>query len=245
MTIEDFIASFADASGTDFSQFKRWYTQAGTPQIVCDLTYDRRKKSADLTVHQVLKQTPGKARKQPYFIPIAMALLGGNGQELDFEVEGGIKIRDGVVAVSERTTTFKFTGITSRPVPSLLRGFSAPVSVTIAQSDADLAFLMHHDSDLFNRWQATNAYATRSIIALLDAKRPKATLTSKAAKLVDALQFALRDPGLDNAYKAELLKFPSVTDLAREKATKVDHAAIFEAASCLQPRSRDRSVRRA
>ncbi|MBS0250607.1 MAG: aminopeptidase N [Proteobacteria bacterium] len=227
VTIEDFIACFADVSGQDFSQFHRWYSQAGTPELVCNLTYDKRKKSAELTVHQVLKPSPGKAKKQPYFIPISMALLGENGKELDFEVQGGVKIRDGVMAVTERTTTFTFKGIGSRPVPSLLRGFSAPVAINMQLTDQDLAFLMHHDSDLFNRWQATNAYATRSVLALLDAKRPKSLAAAKAAKLTDALGYALRDSGLDDAYKAELLKLPSVADVAREKAAKVDHAAIF------------------
>ncbi|HEY8193569.1 MAG TPA: aminopeptidase N [Hyphomicrobium sp.] len=228
VTIEDFIACFADASGTDFTQFKRWYSQSGTPELVCDLTFDPRKKSAELTVHQTLKSAHGKAKKQPHFIPLSMALLGENGKEMDLEVEGGV-IRDGVLAVTERTTKFKFTGVTSRPVPSLLRGFSAPVNVTIALPDDDLAFLMHHDSDLFNRWQASNKYASRSILAMLDAKRPKAVVAPKAAKLIEALRYALRDAGLDDAYKAELLRLPAVADVAREKAIKVDHAAIFDA----------------
>ncbi|MET0638409.1 MAG: aminopeptidase N, partial [Hyphomicrobium sp.] len=229
VTIEDFIACFADASGEDLTQFHRWYSQAGTPELVCNLTYDRRKKLAELTVHQVLKPSPGKARKQPYFIPISMALLGDNGKEMDLEVEGGVKIRDGVMAVTERTTSFKFRNVGSRPVPSLLRDFSAPVMITMPLPDSDLAFLMHHDSDLFNRWQASNAYATRSILTLLDAKRPKAIVTSKAQKFAEALRFALGNPELDDAYKAELLKLPTVADVAREKATKVDHAAIYSA----------------
>ncbi|HET6390818.1 aminopeptidase N [Hyphomicrobium sp.] len=229
VTIEDFIACFADVSGQDFSQFHRWYSQAGTPELVCDLTYDKRRKSAELTVHQVLKPSPGRAKKQPYLIPLSMALLGENGKEMDLEVTGGTKIRDGVMAVTERSTTFKFKGVTSRPVPSLLRGFSAPVTVTMSLSDQDLAFLMHHDSDLFNRWQASNAYTTRSIIGLLDSKRPKSVVGGKSAKLADALRFALRDGELDDAYKAELLKLPSVADVAREKARRVDHASIYNA----------------
>ena len=229
VTIEDFITCFADVSGQDFTQFHRWYSQAGTPELVCDLSYDRRKKSAELTVHQVLKPSPGRAKKQPYLIPISMALLGENGKEMDLEVTGGTKIRDGVMAVSERTTTFKFKGVTSRPVPSLLRGFSAPVTVTMSLSDQDLAFLMHHDGDLFNRWQASNAYTTRSVIGLLDSKRPKTIVGSKSAKLADALRFALRDSELDDAYKAELLKLPSVADVAREKARRVDHTGIYNA----------------
>jgi aminopeptidase N len=226
VTIEDFVACFADASGKDFTQFKRWYSQAGTPEIVCDLSYDRRKKTAALTVHQVLKPTHGQPKKQPLFIPLNMALLGENGKEMDLEVEGGIKLRDGVLAVADRTTSFKFKGVTSRPVPSLLRGFSAPVNVSITLSDDDLAFLMHHDGDLFNRWQASNKFTTRAILSMLGAKKPKAAVTSKLAQ---ALRYALRDTTLDDAYKAELLRLPAVTDVAREKATKVDHAAIYEA----------------
>ncbi len=175
----------------------------------------------------MLKPSPGKAKKQPFFIPISMALLGENGKEMDLDVEGGVKIRDGVMAVTERTTSFKFKGVSSRPVPSLLRGFSAPVTITMPLTDQDLAFLMHHDSDLFNRWQASNAYATRSVLTLLEAKRPKTVVASKALKLAEALRYALRDADLDDAYKAELLKLPSVADVAREKASKVDHAAIF------------------
>jgi len=229
VTIEDFVACFADASGVDFSQFMRWYTQNGTPELVCDLTYDRRKKSAELTVHQTLKSSQGKAKKQPQFIPFAMALLGENGKEMDIDVEEGTEIRPGVLAITERTTKFRFGNVTSRPVPSLLRGFSAPVNVNIALSDEDLAFLMHHDSDLFNRWQASNKYASRSILAQLDAKKPKASLAAKASKFASAIEHALRDPALDDAYKAELLKLPAVADVAREKGVRVDHAAIFEA----------------
>jgi aminopeptidase N len=229
VTIEDFVACFADASGLDFSQFMRWYTQNGTPELVCDLTFDRRKKAAELTVHQTLKPSPGKAKKQPQFIPLAFALLGENGKEMDVTVDGGEEIRPGVLAVTDRSTKFRFENVTSRPVPSLLRGFSAPVSVTIALPDDDLAFLMHHDSDLFNRWQAGNKYATRSMVAQLDAKKPKATVASKAAKFAAALDDALRDTALDDAYKAELLRLPAVADVAREKAIRVDHAAVFEA----------------
>ncbi|MBA2124978.1 aminopeptidase N [Hyphomicrobium methylovorum] len=229
VTIEDFVACFADASGTDFSQFMRWYTQSGTPELVCDLTYDKRRKSAELTVHQTLKASPGKQKKQPQFIPLAMALLGENGKEMDVKVTEGREIRDGVLAVTERTNTFKFSGVTSRPVPSLLRGFSAPVNINISLSDGDLAFLMLHDSDLFNRWQAGNQYATRSILALIEAKRPKAVLGAKAAKFATAIRSALFDDRLDDAYKAELLKLPGIADVAREKSSKVDHSAIFTA----------------
>ena len=227
VTIEDFLACFEQAGDVDLGQFHRWYSQAGTPELVCDLKYDRNRKSAVLSVHQVLKPTPGQPRKKPQLIPLRFALLGQNGEEMDVEVAGNV-IRDGVLAVGERTSVFKFKGVTSRPVASLLRGFSAPVNITMAQSDEDLAFLMHHDSDLFNCWQAGNRYATRAILSLLGPRRMKST-ADRAAAYADALRDALRDPSLEPAYKAELLRLPSVTDIAREKASKVDPAAVFEA----------------
>ena len=192
----------------DFTQFQRWYSQSGTPELVCDLSYDRRKKSAELTVHQVLKPSPGKAKKQPYFIPISMALLGENGQEMDLEVEGGIKIRDGVVAVIRAHDEIQ---IQRRHLAA--RAVAAARVLGAGQrhdalSDQDLAFLMHHDSDLFNRWQASNAYATRSILGLLDAKRPKASSHRRPPSSPMHCATRCATGELDNAYKAELLKLP-------------------------------------
>ena len=227
VTIEDFLACFEQAGGVDLSQFHRWYSQAGTPELVCDLKYDRSKKSAALSVHVVMKPTPGQSRKKPQLIPLRFALLGQNGKEMDVEVSGNL-IRDRILAVGERTSVFKFKGVTSRPVASLLRGFSAPVNITMAQSDDDLAFLMHHDSDLFNRWQAGNRYATRAMLGLLGPRRARSA-TEKAARYADAIRQTIRDDSLEPAYKAELLRLPSVTDIAREKASKVDPSALYDA----------------
>jgi aminopeptidase N len=111
-------------------------------------------------------------------------------------------------------------------VPSLLRGFSAPVNIAIDLPDSDLSFLITHDSDLFNRWQAANRYATRAILALVTGETaPPAT----AGKFADAIAGALADPALDAAYKAELLKLPTQSDIAREKGRNVDPAAIDQA----------------
>lgn len=224
-TIEDFLACFADASGNDFSHFKRWYSQAGTPELVCSFAYDRRTKTAELNVHQSLRPTPGQPKKEPLYIPLSIGLIGANGEEIDLEIESGTAIRDGVLAVSDLSTTFKFKNVPSRPVPSLLRGFSAPVNVTIDLSDDDLAFLMMHDGDLFNRWQAASRYATRAILRMLDGKKPKKS-SPAATKYAHALASALNDASLDAAYKAELLRLPTQSDIAREKASDVDPAAI-------------------
>jgi aminopeptidase N len=224
-TIEDFVTCFEDASGQSLKHFKLWYSQSGTPELVCDFRHDPVTKTAELIVHQNVKPTTAQPQKEPLFIPLKLALLGGNGQELELELTSGAALRPGVLAVTERTQSFKFANIPMRPVPSLLRGFSAPVNVTIDLSDADLAFLMRHDSDLFNRWKAANKFASRTMLNALNEGTPDTT-EAGAARYAAALAAALENPGIDDAYKAELLKLPTPSDVARDKGSNVDPAAI-------------------
>ncbi|MEQ1652115.1 MAG: aminopeptidase N [Hyphomicrobium sp.] len=224
-TIEDFLTCFEDASGQSLAHFKLWYSQSGTPELVCEFRHDPMTKTAELIVHQNVRPTHAQPKKEPLFIPLKLALLGGNGQDLDLELVDGTPLRPGVLAITERTQSFKFKNIPTRPVPSLLRGFSAPVNVTIDLSDADLAFLMRHDSDLFNRWKAANRFASRTMLSALADGTP-AAIDAGAHRFTAALSAALENPRLDDAYKAELLKLPSTSDIARDKGTNVDHAAI-------------------
>ncbi len=227
-TIEDFLACFADASGRDLSQFKLWYSQAGTPELVCQLAYDRAAKTAALTVEQVHKPTPGQPKKEPLHIPLRLGLVGPNGADQDLVVDGGSRIDDGVLHLTKRKETFRFTGLGSRPVPSLLRGFSAPVNLTIDLSDRDLEFLMARDRDEFNRWQAANTYATRilvqSVAALAEGKR-----ATRGTAFAKALGETIADDNLEPAYRAELLKLPSQSDIAREIARNVDPSLVYRA----------------
>ena len=135
-TVEDFVACFEDATAKDLQQFMTWYSQAGTPELVCQLKYDARAKTAELTVTQVLPPTPGEHKKKPLHIPVRLGLLGGNGQDLALTLASGQRLDDGLVEVRKRTETFRFRDVPSRPVPSLLRGFSAPVNLTIDLADA-------------------------------------------------------------------------------------------------------------
>ena len=224
-TIEDFIKCFEDVSGASLAHFKLWYSQAGTPELVCDLRYDKQAQVAELTVKQSLAPTPGQPKKEPLEIPLRLGLIGENGQDLALQLDNGAAVQDGVVMVRERSETFRFTGISSRPVISLLRGFSAPVNVTMDQSDRDIEFLMTNDSDLFNRWQAANRLATRTILAGVEAQEA-GRAPPDLANYGRALAPTLRDPSLDDAYKAEVLKLPSQSDIAREKGSNVDPAAI-------------------
>jgi aminopeptidase N len=231
-TIEDFLQCFADASGRDLSQFKLWYSQAGTPELVTSLTWDKTSKTAALRVDQVQPPTPGQPKKQPLHIPLRLALLGANGQPIDLKLETGEALPSGVLEVTKRSETFRFVDVASRPVPSLLQGFSAPVRLTLDLTDRDLEFLMANDADLFNRWQAANAYAMRSLIAIVgglrEGKRP-----ARGTAFAKALGLAIADRDLDPAYRAELLRLPSQADVAREIGRNVDPDLIHRAHSHL------------
>ncbi|HYD15594.1 MAG TPA: aminopeptidase N [Hyphomicrobium sp.] len=228
-TIEDFINSFEDASKRDLSHFKLWYSQAGTPELVCALSYDKAKKQAELKVEQVLPPTPGESKKKPLHIPVRIGLIGGNGQEIPLKQADGDTIDDGVLHVTKRTQTFRFDEVPSPPVPSILRGFSAPVNLTLNLTDRDLEFLMVHDQDLFNRWQAANTYATRTLVDMVKSLRKGERPTARATGFVKALGAAVDHGDLEPAYRAELLKLPSQADIARVIGRNVDPGLIFRA----------------
>jgi aminopeptidase N len=227
-TVEQFLKCFEDASGADLAQFRLWYSQSGTPEIVCALRYDKAKKRAELEVEQVLPSTPGQTNKKPMHIPLRLGLLGGNGDDLTLKLENGEEAADGVLSVTKRKQTFRFTDIPSRPVPSLLREFSAPVNVTIDLADDDIEFLMAADSDLFNRWQAANTYATRTLV---EVTRLMATGSAamRGTRYAKALGAAINGDTLEPAYRAELLKLPTQADVARVIGKNVDPALIHRA----------------
>ncbi len=228
-TIEDFVRCFEDASKRDLSHFKLWYSQAGTPELVAALSYDSANKQAELKIEQVLPPTPGESKKKPLHIPVRIGLLGGNGQEITLKRDTGEVIEDGVLHVTKRSQTFRFADVPSPPVPSILRGFSAPVNLTLNLSERDLEFLMAHDQDLFNRWQAANTYATRTLVDMVKGLRKGERSTARANAFVKALGLAVGHDDLEPAYRAELLKLPSQSDIARVIGRNVDPGLIFRA----------------
>ena len=232
-TVEDFIKCFADVSGRDFKQFMTWYAQAGTPGLVCDLKYNADTRTADLTVEQVLLPTPGQPTKKPLHIPLQLGLLGGNGNDLPLETKGSSKIEGGVLEITKRKETFRFVDVPVRPVPSLLRNFSAPVNLTVELSDDELLFLMSHDSDAFNRWQAGQDYATRLLIAGVKALRKGKPLPDPS-RYIDALGAIATDDRLEPSLRAQTLTLPSESDLARIIAKDIDPDAIHKARTTLR-----------
>lgn len=224
-TIEDFVTCFEDASGKPLKHFMRWYSQPGTPELVCDFKYDQKTKTAELSVEQVLHPTPGQPKKQPLYIPLRLGLLGANGQDIDLEIEGGEILASDVVAITKRKQTIKFKNVPSRPVPSVLRGFSAPVNLTMRLNDHDLISLMANDSDLFNRWQAVERGLMRALMDILN----DTVNREKGLALANAIKSILENPELDDAYKAEIIKLPAQSDIARELRANVDPTAIYRA----------------
>lgn len=225
VTVEDFVEAMADVSGRDLSQFMLWYTQSGTPELACSLDYDAHAKTARLSVSQVVPSTPGQTKKEPMLIPLKVGLIGANGDELPLKLDGGAALTDGLLEVTEREQVFEFRDIPSPPTPSLLRSFSAPVRLTVSLDPEKIEFLMMHDSDPFNRWQAAQTYAGN---LLTKAARGVSELAggTEAARLAQALSTTARDTALLPAYRAEFLKLPSESDIARELGRDVDTDAV-------------------
>ncbi len=233
VTVEDFVAAMADANARDLSQFMLWYTQSGTPELACSLDYDPHAKTARLAVSQIVSPTPGQNKKVPMLIPLKMGLIGANGDELPLKSDGAA--HDGLLEVTDREQVFEFRDIPSPPTPSLLRGFSAPVRLTISLDPAQIEFLMIHDKDPFNRWQAAQTYATNLMTAAAREGGDTARVTGKeAVRLAQALGQTVGDSSLAAAYRAEFLKLPSESDIARELARRVDTDAIRAARETLR-----------
>jgi aminopeptidase N len=232
VTCDDFRAAMADANGRDLSQFERWYSQAGTPQVRAEMAYDATAKSCTLTLTQFCPPTPGQTDKKPFHIPVAIGLLDSAGRDMPLHLAGAeTAARAATTRVLEMTDArhvFTFTDVREQPVPSLLRGFSAPVALEYAYSDADLAFLMAHDSDPFNRWEAGQRLAMRRLLMLTEAEKVQATADADDPDLSAALAATLNDKALDPAFRELVLALPSEVMIA-EQMDAIDPQAIHEA----------------
>lgn len=218
VTCDDFIAAMQDASGIDMNQFTRWYEYAGTPQLEVIDSYDKESKTYSLTIEQYCADTPEQKDKQPMHIPLRLGLLDVRGTDLPLPTSAGVT--DGLLELRERTETFSFKGIESRPIPSLLREFSAPVTLKYDYSDEQLAILLKHDADSFNRWEASMRLAERVVLGNLDSNASSAELqaTPTLDAYVDSLGALLADASLEAAFVAECLSLPAVESLAAGQA---------------------------
>jgi len=235
VTCDDFVAAMADASGTDLSQFLRWYEQAGTPRVNAKGRYDAKTRRYSLTLAQSSEPTPGQPRKKPYLIPVVIGLVGPSGQDLPLRLKGEAADQaptQRVLTLTKPLQTFVFEDVDAEPVPSLLRGFSAPVVLDFAYSDADLAHLLAHDSDFFNRWEAGQRLAGNLILAATETLS-KGGEVQWPASFADALGKVLAKSDEDRAFAAEVLTLPTEATLAEQLAV-VDPDALHAARNGLR-----------
>ena len=225
VTTDDFVKAMEDANQRDLTQFRRWYTQAGTPEISAAGVYDAATQSYTLTLTQSCPATPGQPHKAPFHLPIAMGLLDAQGADMPLQLEGEQQpaATTRVLELREAEQQFRFINVTQPPLPSLLRGFSAPVKLHAHTSQAELAFLLGHDSDAFNRWEAGQRLAGEIILGLVAAYRDGQAMTLDDS-FVQAIAKALHSK-LDPAVVAQLLTLPSELYLA-EAMTTVDVEGI-------------------
>ncbi|HKJ70367.1 MAG TPA: aminopeptidase N [Gammaproteobacteria bacterium] len=231
VTTEEFVRALEDATDADLAQFRLWYTQAGTPRLHCSGEWDGGAGTYTLRVRQQVPDTPGQTDKAPMHIPLAVGLLDAEGNDLPLRLAGEDAWSGGptrVLEVREAEHAFTFTGLEREPVPSLLRGFSAPVRLAFDYSDADLAFLLAHDTDLFNRWEAGQELAQRALFRCVAAHREGREMALDQG-LIDAFGALLRGPADDRALVAEALTLPDEGYLADLFEAPVDPEAIHAA----------------
>ncbi|CBL44675.1 Aminopeptidase N [gamma proteobacterium HdN1] len=218
VTCDDFVRAMEDANQVDFSQFRRWYSQAGTPRVRVQEEYDPDAKRYTLTLSQFTLATPGQSAetKLPLHIPVAMGLVGGDGKAIPLFVDGVASGEvDAVLPLREARQTFVFERVPERPVASLLRGFSAPVKLEITYSEQQLVLLMLHDCDGFNRWSASQQLALNELQRLIAALERGDVLLLKSA-LLEGFRQLLLNPSLDKAMVARMLDLPSEAYIAEQ-----------------------------
>jgi len=238
VTCDDFVQAMADANpesplAQNLEQFKRWYSQAGTPRVTAQGRYDAEARTYTLALSQSCPATPGQGDKQPFVIPVTLGLLGADGSALPLQQQGEAHAggSERTIVLTEQRMEITFVNVDSAPVPSLLRGFSAPVVLECEFSDADLLNLLAHDGDPFNRWEAGQRLGLR--IALGAIANPGVTANAQGdveqsilpASFVQAMRDVLRNPSLDAAFKELVLTLPSEGYIA-EQMDEVDPQRI-------------------
>jgi aminopeptidase N len=241
---DDFRAAMADANNRDLTQFERWYSQAGTPRVKVDTVYDADQKTFEVILSQSCPSTAGQSNKLPFHIPVAIGLLAQDGKDMplipDEDSASRIISRSNsggqitaILELTEATQTFRFNQVNEKPVPSLLRDFSAPVILEIDYSDEELAFLMGNDSDPFNRWEAGQRLAMRHLLGLVDQIKTGSQDSVACSILIDAFRSTLNDHTLDPGFRDVVLTLPSETMMA-EHMTVIDPQVIHRARETLR-----------
>jgi len=226
-TIEQFIKAFEDATGADLTQFALWYEQPGTPNLIAASQYDTAEKRFTLTIEQRLKPPIEGAPHAPMHIPVKFGLVSAGTGDLSWTSASGADVTGDVIHLREAKHTIVFEGVAERPVASLLRGFSAPVTIYPEPDDTDLAFLARNDPDEYGRWQALSALVVRQM------KQAVSRPAADRGEVFDEATCAIfsdiaADEAYEHAYRALCLTLPGENDIAREIGNDIDPDAIHE-----------------
>ena len=249
VTTEEFVKAMEDANGVDLAQFRAWYRQAGTPVIKVRSSYDEENETFTLEVEQSCPPTPGQDRKEPFQFPLTVGLLDRRGEDIRFatekadicDIQASANGYSAVLEVTGARQSFRFTGVGSRPVPSLLRGFSAPVKLNHDYDRDDLTFLMSHDSDDFNRWEAAQRLGVDVILEVVGQIEAKESpvVDQRLVRAFEAnLTMTLEGKGgvsPDKAMIAQMLVLPAESYLA-ELFELVDVDAVHRARETVRTR---------
>ncbi|MGD0959337.1 MAG: aminopeptidase N [Methylomonas sp.] len=226
VTCDDFVAVMEEANNADLSQFKLWYSQAGTPVLTVSREYQADTRQMHVTIRQSCPPTPGQTVKAPLHIPVKLGLLAADGSALNVEYQGGCE-REVILNLTEAEQTFSFGNLDQPPVVSILRGFSAPVNLKMPRGYAELAFLLKYDSDTFNRWESGQQLAVQVINGLIEDVRNRRPLRIEPL-MVDAWRSLLNTENGDLSYQAVLLSLPDESYLAGQMQ-EIDVEAIHTA----------------
>ncbi|WP_166264504.1 aminopeptidase N [Marinobacter caseinilyticus] len=226
VTTDDFVKAMEDASGRDLTQFRLWYEQAGTPVITVEDEFDAEQQVYRLHVRQSIPATPGQRDKKPQHVPFALGLLNQRGEDLPLRLTPGEADAptERVLDITQERQAFEFHDVAEKPVPSLLRGFSAPVRVNYPWNREQLMFLMNHDSDGFNRWDAGQRLSVDVIQSLIGA----GSETVVEPRQVTAYRHLVSNADVDQALVAKMLQLPSEAYLI-ELADSADVQGICQA----------------
>ena len=221
VTTDDFVKAIEDANDIDLSQFKRWYSQAGTPQITVGTEYDVVRRQLTISIKQQCPATPDQKQKVPFHIPVAIGLLDKQGQAMPLQQLGQAQASERdtqVLSVTEAEQQFTFINVATEPVLSLLRGFSAPVKINLTRSNAELAFLMANDKDSFSRWDAGQQLLINTLLQMSELAKQGHALTLPV-KLTEQFNKVLADADNEPALVAKMLLLPSENYLAAQQAS--------------------------
>ncbi len=240
VTCDDFAAAMADANPDSelarlLPQFKRWYSQAGTPAVKAEGRYDSAAHTYTLTLSQSCPPTPGQPDKAPFVIPVRLGLVGADGRDVPLQLDHWQRPAEGshTLVLTEPTATFTFVGVDSEPVPSLLRGFSAPVDLEWNATPEQLLHLLAQDSDPFSRWEAGQRLALRTAIEQIAASADRVSAAPLNDAYLNALRTVLRHPDLDPAFKALVLTLPD-EDYIADQLDVVDPQRIHAVCDAME-----------